>query len=67
MIISKSGITAGQQTATGDAILPPDMLDNPAAIQDLWFARLYALKPLIVLTLGPVLDCVRRCSAFFAW
>ena len=52
MIISKSGITAGQQTATGDAILPPDMLNNPAAVQDLWFARLYALKPLIILTLA---------------
>lgn len=52
MIISKSGITTGQQTATGDAILPPDMLNNPAAVQDLWFARLYALKPLIILTLA---------------
>lgn len=52
VIISKSGITAGQQTATGDAILPPDMLNNPAAVQDLWFARLYALKPLIILTLA---------------
>lgn len=52
MIISKSGITAGQETATGDTILPPDMVDNPAAIQDLWFARLYALKPLIIVTLA---------------
>ncbi len=52
MIISKFGITAGQQTEAGEAILPPDMLDNPAAIQDLWFARLYALKPLIIVTLA---------------
>lgn len=52
MVISKSGITAGHQAATGEAILPPDMLDNPAAVQDLWFARLYALKPLVVVTLS---------------
>lgn len=32
--------------------LPPDMQDNPAGAQDVWFARLYLLKPVIILTLA---------------
>jgi uncharacterized protein YbjT (DUF2867 family) len=52
MIIAKSGITASGSGALQGNSLPPDMSNNPSAVQDLWFARLYALKPLIFLTLS---------------
>lgn len=50
---------AGGVTLAGDATLPfrPRTLDevlhaDPAGVQDLWFARLYLLKPLIIGTLS---------------
>jgi uncharacterized protein YbjT (DUF2867 family) len=52
MVIAKSGIAAGGSAALQGNPLPPDMSNNPSAVQDLWFARLYALKPLIFLTLS---------------
>jgi uncharacterized protein YbjT (DUF2867 family) len=73
MIISRSGITAGPASAIDPDPLPPDMRDNPAAVQDLWFARLFLLKPLIILTLAlfwvvsgivPLFDPARAAARF---
>ncbi|MGB8816559.1 MAG: SDR family oxidoreductase [Rhizobiaceae bacterium] len=73
MIIAKAGITAGQAANSAFHLLPPDMRLHPAAVQDLWFARLYALKPLIILALSlfwlmsgfvPLLDAPSAAARF---
>ena len=51
--IAQGGITTTHaKVSETQEKLPSDMLDNPAGAQDLWFARLYLLKPVLILTLA---------------
>lgn len=53
MAITQGGIVSNQAIAeTSGSPLPLDMLDHPAGAQDVWFARLYLAKPLLILTLS---------------
>jgi uncharacterized protein YbjT (DUF2867 family) len=53
MMIARGGILANDATLGAKLEpLPPDMGNNPAGAQDVWFARLYLLKPLVIITLA---------------
>jgi hypothetical protein len=54
MMISARGIVSGTSHLLADAvpILPQDMRNHPAGVQDVWFSRLYLLKPLLILVLS---------------
>ena len=53
IIITQAGIVAGAtSTRQTENPLPSDMRDHPAGVQDMWFARLYLFKPVMILTLA---------------
>jgi uncharacterized protein YbjT (DUF2867 family) len=78
MRVLRQGINAGSRPGPPPFPLEPVasfLARNPAGVQDLWFARLYFLKPLIVLNLSifwlasgliPLLDPARASGHFSA-
>jgi uncharacterized protein YbjT (DUF2867 family) len=72
--IAQGGITATPaKSGRPQEVLPADMLGNPAGAQDLWFARLYLMKPVIILALSafwivsgviPLFDTARAAAGF---
>lgn len=75
MKVMAGGVSAGHQGAAppGLALMPAvqALARHPAGVQDLWFARLYLIKPLVVVTLSvfwllsglvPLLDPARAAA-----
>ena len=53
MLVAQGGVTGDSETANRSLVtLSETLAANPAGVQDLWFARLYLLKPLVFGTLA---------------